>query len=604
MIRRCVSGLALGILFVVAPCAQAQEQAPEGKVLESDVKTWILNVDGADWAARPAAPTFAGDTGLIRLSTAYTLPKAQFSFSYYYNNLDRDPKDIDFGTHGVTLGFGATDRLEIFGSIGLQARTKVAANEQGGFFNDLPFAGTDTSSPGWQQGFGDIWVGGKYKFLDDYRGDDVGLGLRAQFKLPTADEAKGLGTGKFSSAFDLVLSKSLNRKADLHASVGFKTHSSPDPQPAPTDFDTVPNYELSSAFVWGIGLNVPANRRVALQAEIVGTSYTKSETGQTNPIDLAIGASVWLGKGWFFRPAYSVNLNFDDRGLNSGVASYSGLVASIGYHPGTPGAEVYVPPPPPPPPVNKAPTVGCKPDKSEILPGERVTCRATGSDPDGDPLTYRWSASAGKVSGDGASATFDSAGVTAPATVTVSVEVSDGRGGTAKGDCASIRIKEPPRPEPIKCTSGGFPRNSERLNNVDKACLDDVASRLRQDPRGRVMIIGHADSKERHTEVVGKKPRGKPSCAKAFRSMPEQKPRPAPVRTAAVSPLSSSSRSTADSRLCASAELTAFRASGRFKVMRSTRPRTSLRTSSAIRGLLYLGGRRTPPSTRTTSAFM
>jgi OOP family OmpA-OmpF porin len=57
----------------------------------------------------------------------------------------------------------------------------------------------------------------------------------------------------------------------------------------------------------------------------------------------------------------------------------------------------------------------------------------------------------------------------------------------------------------VKCTSGGFPNNSERLNNVDKACLDDVASRLRQDPRGRVMIIGHAAGNERHTEVISKK---------------------------------------------------------------------------------------------------
>ena len=48
--------------------------------------------------------------------------------------------------------------------------------------------------------------------------------------------------------------------------------------------------------------------------------------------------------------------------------------------------------------------------------------------------------------------------------------------------------------ETITCISGGFPANLARLNNVDKACLDDVASRLRQDPRSRVVIVGHADS--------------------------------------------------------------------------------------------------------------
>ena len=57
----------------------------------------------------------------------------------------------------------------------------------------------------------------------------------------------------------------------------------------------------------------------------------------------------------------------------------------------------------------------------------------------------------------------------------------------------------------MTCTSGGFPRNLARLNNVDKACLDDVASRLRQDPRSRVVVVGHADSKERYPEVIARK---------------------------------------------------------------------------------------------------
>lgn len=44
-----------------------------------------------------------------------------------------------------------------------------------------------------------------------------------------------------------------------------------------------------------------------------------------------------------------------------------------------------------------------------------------------------------------------------------------------------------------------------RLNNVDKACLDDVALRLRQDPRGRLLIVGHADARERHPQVVARR---------------------------------------------------------------------------------------------------
>jgi outer membrane protein OmpA-like peptidoglycan-associated protein len=39
---------------------------------------------------------------------------------------------------------------------------------------------------------------------------------------------------------------------------------------------------------------------------------------------------------------------------------------------------------------------------------------------------------------------------------------------------------------------------------VDKACLDDVATRLRQDPRSRVIVVGHADSGERFPEVIAR----------------------------------------------------------------------------------------------------
>jgi outer membrane protein OmpA-like peptidoglycan-associated protein len=61
------------------------------------------------------------------------------------------------------------------------------------------------------------------------------------------------------------------------------------------------------------------------------------------------------------------------------------------------------------------------------------------------------------------------------------------------------------RAEAISCVAGGFPRNLARLNNVDKACLDDVATRLRSDPRSRVIVIGHADSGERMPEVLARR---------------------------------------------------------------------------------------------------
>jgi outer membrane protein OmpA-like peptidoglycan-associated protein len=135
-----------------------------------------------------------------------------------------------------------------------------------------------------------------------------------------------------------------------------------------------------------------------------------------------------------------------------------------------------------------------------------MSSQATASDPDGDTLTYTWSSSAGKVTGNGPQATFDSASVPCDTVVTITVQVSDGRGGTAQATC-TVRVKcpEKPKPEPVTCTSGGFPRNLSRLNNVDKACLDDVAARMKQDPRSRIVITGHADKSEPNPEVLGRK---------------------------------------------------------------------------------------------------
>ena len=153
--------------------------------------------------------------------------------------------------------------------------------------------------------------------------------------------------------------------------------------------------------------------------------------------------------------------------------------------------------------ANQPPTVTCSADRASILPGESVAVHATASDPDGDPLTYEWSTTAGRVTGTDANATLDFTGVTAPSNATVTVRVSDNHGHTATCESA-IAMAEAPKPsaQAVSCLAGGFPRNLSRLNNVDKACLDDVAERLKADPRATVTVIGYADSHERTADEI------------------------------------------------------------------------------------------------------
>ncbi|HEY6554949.1 MAG TPA: OmpA family protein [Vicinamibacteria bacterium] len=494
MIRR-LAALVLGVMLALSGTAFAQDDTSEATVTvkREDVRTWVVPIEGKDWSIRTATPTYEGDTGLFRLSSAYTLQKGKASFSLFRDNYDRNPKGIDFSIHGLSFGYGATDRLEIFANVGVQNRTKVHYPGEAGYWSALPFAG-DADPFSWQTGFGDIKVGLKYNLLDDYyRNDGVGLALKAVAKLPTADEAKGLGTGKAAFAADLILSKHLNRAADIHASIGYEVGGSPD------------EFDLGNSFKWGIGINAPACKMFAIQAEVTGRSYSGADFDQKSTADLIVGPVLWIRPGFFIRPAFSYALSYDGAVGNSS-AKKSGKQISIGYHPGTPCCEVYVPPPPPPPPANRPPTVSLDCVKETVLAGETTPCRATAADPDGDPLTYAWSTSAGKVAGSGPDAVFDSASVPCDTTVTVTVQVSDGRSGTAQAtDTVRVICPERPKPEPVTCTSGGFPRNMSRLNNVDKACLDDLAARMRQDPRSRIVITGHADKSEPNAEVIGRR---------------------------------------------------------------------------------------------------
>jgi outer membrane protein OmpA-like peptidoglycan-associated protein len=485
-----------GILGILAlPRATGAEDqctvSPEG------IKTWSIMIDGKEYEAHPSTPSYEGTTGLFHLPSAYTLPKRKFSVSLFRNNLDRDPKDEDISIHGLTLGYGATDRLELFGSYGLQNRVNADALSQPGFVNDYPFVSTP-----WQTGPGDLKVGMKYKLLDDYRGEAVGLALRGFVKLGTADQTKGLGTGKTAVGLDLLLSKSLGHVADIHGGIGYQFNSHPD-NPSPV--------EIGDALNWGIGLNIPACRIFQVQAEVTGARYRGAAFAQTNPVDLIVGPVVWI-KGFFIRPAVSRNLHFDDRGLNSRARSFTGWQFSVGYHPGTACCAITTPPPPRPP-ANRRPTVTCEPERPTVAPGETVGLRAVASDPDRSSLTYVWTSSAGHVSGAGANVRLDTSGVAAPANVTATVRVSDGHGASADATCA-VRIPAPERRlVTITCESTGFPPNLARLNNVDKACLDDVASRLRQDPRSHVIVVGHADGAERRPALLA---RQRAEAAKAY----------------------------------------------------------------------------------------
>jgi len=145
---------------------------------------------------------------------------------------------------------------------------------------------------------------------------------------------------------------------------------------------------------------------------------------------------------------------------------------------------------------NRPPVMTCSADRSSVLIGERVNITAVASDPDGDPLTYSWRTNGGQIVGSGASVVLDTSGLAA-GRYTVTGRVDDGRGGAA--DCsASVDVQAPPAPpQASKINECLFNRpGSARVDNVCKRILDDVALRLKNDPKATVVIVGYADPKE------------------------------------------------------------------------------------------------------------
>lgn len=145
---------------------------------------------------------------------------------------------------------------------------------------------------------------------------------------------------------------------------------------------------------------------------------------------------------------------------------------------------------------NANPTISCTTDRSPIMPGERTGITSTASDPDGDPLTYTYSATGGTVTGNGPKATFDSTGLTA-GSYSVKCGVSDGKGGTAESSTNVDVQQPPPPPQATKAGDCGYNKaGASRFDNACKRVGDDVALRLKNDPNAKLVIVGYADKKE------------------------------------------------------------------------------------------------------------
>ncbi len=150
-------------------------------------------------------------------------------------------------------------------------------------------------------------------------------------------------------------------------------------------------------------------------------------------------------------------------------------------------------------PPKNPPTMSCtaNPTSGQVGFTSTITCDC--KSPDGVPVTVAgWSASAGKVSGEGNSVTLDTTG--APAgPITVNATCTDSRGLTASSSAnVTVEVPPPPPPQASKLSECDFPNKVKpwRVDNTCKAILDDVALRLQRESDAKVVIVGQADEVE------------------------------------------------------------------------------------------------------------
>jgi outer membrane protein OmpA-like peptidoglycan-associated protein len=131
-------------------------------------------------------------------------------------------------------------------------------------------------------------------------------------------------------------------------------------------------------------------------------------------------------------------------------------------------------------------TAQCDPCTVEV--GRSSTVTATASDPDGDTLTYKWSAPQGTLANPAERQTL----WTAPqqeGTVPVTVSVSDGKGGTASAN-VNIQVTRPPvRAYTFEDVHFDFDRYTLRPEAT--RVLDEAVNALQQDQTLRIQIEGH-----------------------------------------------------------------------------------------------------------------
>ena len=496
------AGLTACILWASAASAQTTS-APTTPAAQPSAS------QSSDASTRAATTTFYGDSGLWYVPTAEVLARGKWSVSGYRRGTNYIQGYSNVADFAGTFGVGVGDRAEVFGSFLFD--TRIDRDARPLFSSDPSVGGIVAQYPRVNQGWtgdnlGDFYVGAKINLWSEYRRNPAAFAVRGIVKLPTAKKDVGNGTGKADVFFDLIASKEAAKAVDVSGYGGYEFRASPDGFDIPT-----------SAFRWGAGAAFPSRSPVRVFTELNGhvTSADPATTtsaallgtdGSRPPVNsntenltrATAGITFQVPKGFFIGGGLSWNAPTRNRDLtraaDDATGDYWDWQVRIGYHPGLP---IYVPPPPPAPPPpppppapqNRPPTVRARCEPCTVEVGRSSTVAADAQDPDGDALTYRWSAPAGTFQNPADRQTL----WTAPqqeGPVPITATVDDGKGGTAS-DMVTIQVVRPAPVVQLTFEDVYFDFDRSTLRAEALRLLDDAVMRLQANPGRNIIIEGH-----------------------------------------------------------------------------------------------------------------
>jgi hypothetical protein len=555
-------------------------------------------------------PNTSGPLGIYTVESGYTLPAGGFSSTSFVNKVARMPGSITVLSVGTNFSYGVTDwfqahvQVEPYRYVHVSRPAQLSFNTPignpgfppppaqptifrsltatpgvaPGYVEDFPFAHRNSGD------IGEVMLGFKFGMFSEWRGDPITLSFSNDFVIPTQRSLGDLldaqvQSGQFNYIMNVALSRTwwkdrivsnwnlgyritrdprsnnvrLFTSADqLRIATGTilfpKSRIQPmfetvatifvGPSTQNTSFgarDPIDSVYGVRLYPWSnVGLDIgyrrtnnlrrhaepsgfifklsavrwpekpmpPANRSPMAQCS-ADRSSVYAESGETVNVRAAAtdpdGDTLsysWTANGGSVSGTGS-SVQWNSAGTRPGTYTISATVTDGKGGGASCSVDVRVEPRP-----NRPPTISCSADRTTVLSGERVRITAVASDPDGESLTYSWRTNGGQIVGSGSSVQLDTTGLSR-GRYTVTGRVEDPRGGA--NDCTvNINVAvPPPPPQASKINECFFRQGSATVDNVCKRVLDDVAVRLQNEPRAKVVLIGYSDPREPRAARLG-----------------------------------------------------------------------------------------------------